>query len=295
MKKSRKLLYGVSTLWMPSPEATLFAAIKLAKEMGFPVLEIVPTQAPQGDWYSLGFDLEDVDATFYQKLAEHTTDFSCVTIHAPHIELNIASKTLAIRRESVNLYLKCVEIARLISAKVVTFHYGAPALPVTIDKEEFNFLVNCNVEFALRAAELAERYDMEMGFENLGGPTAKVERELLGEILHKVKSQRFGINLDIGHIYLADGDPFQWIQDFGAQIKEVHAHGTYRRLDRTPPFINHAPLDMGKRSDLERIFCELKNIGFFGPYVFEIFAPDIITYFKFVQHGSNFLRQIYNV
>ena len=291
--KPGQLLYGVSTLWMPSPGATLFAAIELAKEDGFPALEIVPTQAPQGDWYSLGFSPGDVDTTFYEKLAEHSASFPCVTVHSPHTELNIASRNPVIRRESVRQYLQCIEIARLIGAKVVTFHHGAPPLPVTIDKEEFDLLVAYNVEFALQAAELAEKYGLEMGFENLGGPTAKVERELLGEILHRVKNPRFGINLDIGHVHLADGDPLGWIRDFGTQIKEVHTHGTYCRLDRNPPFINHSPLEMETRSNLQEIFHKLKNIGFFGPFIFEIFAPDLLTYLKFAQQGKDLLLRVY--
>ena len=50
---------------------------------------------------------------------------------------------------------------------------------------------------------------------------------------------------------------------------------------------------METRSDLQEIFHKLKNIGFFGPFIFEIFAPDLLTYLKFAQQGKDLLLRVY--
>jgi len=284
---------GVSTCWMPSRGETLFEAIEMAKDKGFKAFEIVPEVTPRfghpHQVMSIGFYPNDVDKKFVEALTEAVADFSLVTVHSPNVDLNIASINPGIRQESTRQFLELIELAHRIGANPVTFHHGQSSPNVNIDKREFERIVKCNIEFAFQALELAERYDLQLGYENLGGSTIPVEKVLLETTLERIGNPRFGLNLDIGHLPLVGGEPKEWIAQFGPFIKEVHLHGTYYRGDRDLPLINHSPLEMEEQFDFKEIVEYLKQEGFSGPMIFEIFAKDIATYLEFSQSGKELL------
>ena len=284
---------GVSTCWMPSRGETLFEAIEMAKDKGFKAFEIVPEVTPRfghpHQVMSIGFYPGDVDKKFVEALTEAVADFSLVTVHSPNVDLNIASINPGIRQESTRQFLELIKLAHRIGANPVTFHHGQSSPNVNIDKREFERIVKCNIEFAFQALELAERYDLQLGYENLGGSTIPVEKVLLETTLERIGNPRFGLNLDIGHLPLVGGEPKEWIAQFGPFIKEVHLHGTYYRGDRDLPLINHSPLEMEEQFDFKEIVEHLKQEGFSGPMIFEIFAKDIATYLEFSQSGKELL------
>jgi len=284
---------GVSTYWMPSRGETIFEVIKLTKDKGFKVFEIVPEVAPRfgrpSQVMGVGFYPGAVDEKFVEALAEAVADFSMVTVHSPNVDLNIASINPGIRQESTRQFLELIELAHRIGANPVTFHHGQSSPNVNIDEREFERIVKYNTEFAFQALELAERYDLQLGYENLGGSTIPVEKVLLETTLERIGNPRFGLNLDIGHLPLVRGEPKEWIARFGPFIKEVHLHGTYYRGDRDLPLINHSPLEMEDYFDFKEIIGTLKQAGFTGPMIFEIYAKDIVTYLEFAQRGKEFL------
>ncbi|HAL62543.1 MAG TPA: hypothetical protein DCP08_09085 [Chloroflexi bacterium] len=287
--------FGVSTLWMPpSHGETIFEAIEMAKRAGFKAFEIVPQVVPRfgrpSQLMSMGFYPDDMDNSFFDRLAEEVADFSMVTVHSPHVDLNIASTNRGIREESIRQFLQLIEIGHKISANPVTFHHGQGLPGVYIDESEFGRILKHNVDFGIEALELGEEYDIQLGYENLGGPTAPVEKELLQAILERIGTPRFGINLDIGHLSMVDGEPKDWIVQFGSLIKEVHIHGTYWRRDRDPALITHSPLEMEDNFDFAEIMNELRGVKFSGPIIFEIHAKDIPTYLDFATRGKEMLK-----
>lgn len=284
---------GVSTCWMPSQGETIFEAIEMAKDKGFKAFEIVPEVTPRfghpHQVMSIGFYPGAVDEKFVGALAEAVADFSMVTVHSPNVDLNIASINPGIRQESTRQFLELIKLAHRIGANPVTFHHGQSSSNVNIDEREFERIIKHNTEFAFQALELAERYDLQLGYENLGGSTIPVEKVLLETTLERIGNPRFGLNLDIGHLPLVGGEPKEWITRFGPFIKEVHLHGTYYRGDRDLPLINHSPLEMEDHFDFKEILKDLKRVGFTGPMIFEIFAKDTATYLEFSQRGKEFL------
>lgn len=289
--------FGVSTLWMPPFHGeTIFEAIDAARRTDLEAFEIVPEVAPRfgrpSQLMSIGFYPDDVDEAFFHRLTEEVSGFSTVTVHSPNVDLNIASTNRGIREESVRQYLQLIEMAHMLGANPVTFHHGQGLSGVRVDEREFERIVNHNVDFAMQALELGEKYDIELGYENLGGPTAPVEKVLLQKILEQIGNPRFGINLDIGHLSLGDGEPKDWIGVFGGVIKEVHMHGTYWRRDRDPAPTTHSPLEMEDCFSFAEIMGELHRTDFSGPIIFEIHAGDIATYLDFAASGKQLLQSL---
>lgn len=287
--------FGVSTLWMDyesSDGISIFDAIKMVKRADFKAIEIVPGTLPRGkyphDHLSVGFYYDDVSDQFLGRLAEALDDFSMITVHSPHVDLNVASLNKGIRKESIRQYIQCIELANKIGAQVVTFHHGGSNSGYRPNLDD---IIEMNVNFGIRSAELAERYDLQMGYEVLGGAIADKEHEFFKRTLKGINSDRFGINLDIGHVNMVSGgSAIDWAKDFPEELKEIHLHGTYYRSDRRSEFITHSPLSMEEIIEIPQLLNCLEQSGFEGPIITEIHAPDIQSYLEVSKDALNILK-----
>ncbi|MFH0964966.1 MAG: sugar phosphate isomerase/epimerase family protein [Planctomycetota bacterium] len=283
---------GISTLFMQSSGETLFDALDLALDAGWTAIEFVPTAQSGHTGYPrtrrcVGIDLDDARPTDLDAVASALSRFPFRGLHAPQLDLNIASRNAGIARESVRQYRQCADFALRIGARWLTFHPGCPNLSEAVGDEAF--IIRKNVEFAKEIADLCEKHDLVAGYENLGGFPSLDQME---EILDKVPSRRFGLHLDVGHTWLAPPrQPLPWVRRLGKRIVAVHVHGTYHRPDRG--FENHQPLDLDDCTDLPALLSTLNSRSFAGPFIFEIIAKDIPTYLAFAARSRDILLSLH--
>ena len=279
---------GVSTHFMPNQGEGLEKSLDLVQEAGFQILEIVPADFQGNIGYpqtkiSIGLSLDELTPEKISRLTEKVSVFSYITIHGSQQDLNIASHNPGIRRESQRQYLKCVELAKELGAKLATFHPGTCNPQAIIGDEEF--VKKCNIEFGLKVCDALEKHDLISGYENLGG----MNFQMLEEIIEGINNPRFGLVLDVGHCFLVpDADHFRIVENLHHRIVEIHLHGTYHRPDRG--FETHQPLDLDDCTDLPNFFKLLGKKGFTGPIILEILAPSIKQYLEFSQQAKRLIN-----
>lgn len=285
---------GPSTLWMlkevNNGEWTIFDGIKEVKSRDFGAFEIVPGSVPRAyyprDRRSLGFEPGPENEEKLSRLKDVLAEFNKIAVHTPPNGLNISSPHEEIRNESRKLFLQYIDFGLEVGAEVITFHHGTYG---TIP--ELEPIIQSNVDFGRQALDRIGDKDLELGYEVLGGPTADREYELLSETLEGIDDERFGLNLDVGHINLVNGgDAIDWAKEFRGLIKEIHMHGTYYRSDRSPGFITHSPVSQETCVDFNALFSTLARGDFSGPVISEIHAPDLLSYLDFSLEAKNLIE-----
>ena len=119
------------------------------------------------------------------------------------------------------------------------------------------------VEYAGRAAELAEQYGMKIGFENVEAlfPSSLRDwRDLIDQIGHP----SVGIYLDVGNVaWLGLGYPEEWIRHLGTRIVQVHFKDARFRLNGATL---HTEIHQILNGDLNwpEIMVTLRSIGYEG-------------------------------
>ncbi len=252
-------------------DVTLDEAIASVSESGFDTFEIVPADFQgAGGFPFTGKNPGVRPGTFDKSEREHLKKklscFSQVTVHAPHIGVNIGSRNPGWKEESVRQYLECIEFARDIGAKIVSFHHAG---------------IGPSVEFAKTALSLAYKYELYLAFEN------GLSISGLAQTLEEINDKRFGLLLDVGHAANGRLEVGKVIDKFAGKLFEIHASGVYRGDSYFPPDgwgIDHFPLEMNDYVDYPMIMEKLKGNGYRGPIILEICyartVNDIIAYCK---------------
>jgi len=262
---------GISTHFLPAANGeAIWDAIDQVHAMGLRGFELVPNdhQGQLGHPYTIpnvGIWPRDFGPDQRERLAQALSVFDTVTIHAPHLDLNIASINHGIGEESQRQYFECIDLARDLGVQIVTFHRGHASHGFI---RELTEIEQHNIEFGLRAAELAEKYDMLMGFEVTGpGGLESQMREIVA-----IASDRFGLNLDLGHAAMTGTPPEVWAREFAGKIVEVHINGV---LKDWSGFSEHQPINRNNVIDYEAVVAQLKGQGFEGPLMCELQGFDI--------------------
>jgi len=241
-------------------DLTIDQAIIDISKSGFNTFEIIPAdfQGAGGfpfTWKNPGVWPRTFGKEKREELKHKLSCFSQVTVHAPHIGVDIGSCNPGIREESMKQYIDSIEFAHDIGSKIVTFHHGGIAE---------------SIEFGRKAVPYAHKYDLRFGYENGGIESIKE----LKTIIAQINDEKFGLLLDVGHA--CEHAP-KCIDTFRDKIVEIHASGVYRDID-------HFPLEMNEGVDYPLVIRKLKNIGYQGPIIFEICYArtinDIMAYCK---------------
>ncbi len=267
---------GLSTIEMyDKPPITLDQAIDRTLNAGFRCIELHldSWQGCLGDPYMIanpGVYPREFSARQIDTLAKKLEPFQIVTVHGTPYDINIAADNPGIREESVRQYLEAIDFANAIGASVCTFHPGRSK----------NVLIHPDVdlarhiEFAKRAAERLEKYQIVSGFENVPG---RADPQWYKYIIEQVGSPKFGMLLDFGHAVMGLGRNtetlLEYISVLGEYICEVHVHQVLHWTALGNP-IDHQPLDKGWGYDVPVIFeavGKLPNQNF--PIIFEIMGP----------------------
>jgi sugar phosphate isomerase/epimerase len=288
---------GVSTFWLPAGATTLEETITQVRAAGLDTLEIVPADYQGVMGYptvrSPGLWPRTFGREQRRRLRLLLQDFALVTVHGPHLGgLNLASINPGIRAETQRQFIECIELAVDLGVHTVTFHAGGHNWGYLEPPAE---VIERSVEFGKTAVSYAEKHDLHMGYE-VGSP-------FVTEIIDAIGSDRFGLNLDLGHAVhegLRQGRPVErsvsgdgtvvgtgrilnYIQHFTGKVVEVHVHGVYvHSLDVE----DHQPLDRNNIISFPQVVAALKGTGFAGPFVFELMANDVPTMLKFCQEGK---------
>lgn len=292
-------LIGISTHFMPSTHnETIHDAIRMVSEAGFKGFEVVPSldQAQLGypfNYPNVGFDLFEATSKQIAELKQALSVFDWVTVHAPHLDWNLASVNRHLRKLTWDYFDKCLEFALEIEAAALTYHLGGQTFGYLRDVEDVN---RYNVEYARHVSALAAGSGIPLGFEagGLGG---------LKSICDSVEG--WGINLDIGHAYMAAGSDegfFAYIEQLGDRIVEIHHNGVNRYWGG---YMEHQPPHMNNTIDFQRTYDRLAEIEYKGPIVCEIQGQDIEQVIEHCQEskemicgiwtGSRKLRKRWNV
>lgn len=185
------------------------------------------------------------------------------SIHAPFMDVNIASLQDQSRLNSIKQIKSSIDLANEIDAEAVVIHPGVTSyLPNKFFKKEVN-------EFAMKSMVKLGRYGEDLGvlttFENMPAFESMLFNDMkkLNEFL---TSHELYMTLDIGHANHA-GYPAEAM--YFDSIKHIHIHDNFGDDD------SHLPLGEGS-IDLKCIVNTLEKNNYDGIYILEVNDYDSI-------------------
>ena len=157
-----------------------------------------------------------------------------------------------------------VQLAHDLGAEYIVLHFG---YHFSLFMDE---VFRCLVETYKPVVELAEKYQLPIGIENMNKMHEDCEvaylgvtPEELGRVFDEIPSDYFGLTLDIAHASLLPGgcDPF--IDRYAQRIVSTHVSDNDLVLD------HHLPVGAGK-IDFKAVFKRLIDVGFSGTLNIEL-------------------------
>ncbi len=259
---------GISTHFLPAAQGeSLYDAVEMVSEAGFGGFELVPAdfQGVIGSPTTIrnvGLWPRTFSKADRRRLRQAFSCFNNVTIHAPHLGVNVASINPGWREESRRLYFECLELAVDLHVKTVTFHHGGQTQGFIAPQED---IVEHCTDFAREATKFARQHDLALGYEVGSFP-------IIEAAIKACRSKRFGVNVDMGHAVMGGLVPEEWVKRLPGKTVEVHINSVTKDWSG---FIEHQPLDRNNCIDYEAVFGALLDDGFTGPYIFELRGLDI--------------------
>lgn len=168
-------------------------------------------------------------------------------------------------RKGVEKYLlNYVKLAHRLEAEYLVLHFG---YHFSLFMEEvFQTLIRTYQP----VVELAERYDIPIGIENMNKVHEDCEIAYLGVTIEELSrvfqafpSKYLGLTLDVAHASLLPGGTESFIEAFPNKIVSTHISDNDLKLD------HHLPVGEGK-IDFRRVFQLLMGIGFGGTLNIEL-------------------------
>jgi sugar phosphate isomerase/epimerase len=168
-------------------------------------------------------------------------------------------------RKAVEQYLLgYVELARQLEAEYLVLHFG---YHFSLFMDE---VFRCLVQTFTPVVELAEKYDIPIGIENMNKIHEDAEIAYLGvtieelsRVFEALPTKYLGLTLDVAHASLLPGGPESFIEAFPDRIVSSHISDNDLYLDR------HLPVGEGK-IDFRKVFELLMGIGFKGTLNIEL-------------------------
>ncbi len=174
------------------------------------------------------------------------------TVHAPLIDVNLASLNRAVRRTALTQVKECLDFARQLEASVVVVHpvMSVLALPDgPWNQDDFRPASQRMQQHLARSHELCvealqELADYAKGLkiavENLVYPHERYRSpQQLAGLLDDVQRSNVGATLDVGHAWCSGHDPASFVPALGRRLFHVHLHDNHGRQDE------HLPLGTG--------------------------------------------------
>jgi len=178
--------------------------------------------------------------------------------------VNSAELEPTVRKAVEKYLLGYLELARRLEAEYLVLHFGYH-FSLFLDK-----VFQSLIETFTPVVELAEKYDIPVGIENMNKVHEDCEIVYLGvtieelsKVFQALPSKYLGLTLDVAHASLLPGGPESFIKAFSDKIVSTHISDNDLKLDR------HLPVGEGK-IDFRRILELLMGIGFKGTLNIEL-------------------------
>jgi len=178
--------------------------------------------------------------------------------------VNAAEIEPTVRKAVQQHLIDYVELAHQLEAQYVVLHFGYH-FSLFMDH-----VFDCLIKTYTPVVELAEKYKLPIGIENMNKIHEEAEIAYLGVDgrragagFNALPSKYFGLTLDIAHASLLPGGPEAFIDAFPDRIVSTHVSDNDLVLDR------HFPVGNGK-IDFKRVFRNLMKVGFKGTLNIEL-------------------------
>jgi len=284
---------GVSTHFLPAANGeSIWDAIDQVYAMGLRGFELVPDdyrhQLTEPHVPNVGVRPPDLSRDDRERMRAALSLFDTVALRAPDLDLNVASMNPGIREESQRQYLDCLDLAHELGACVVTLRrgHGSPKRVHDLTDVERH-----NIEFGLRAAEVAEQLNLEVALRGHRPSRLPGDPEVLDSQMREIlaiDSERVGLDLDIAQAALTGPPPARWAHEFGGRIAAVHLCGVFRNWQGLVP---HQPVERNNVVDYELLLGELRAQDYQGPIVGDIEGLDIEDVVSHVLAGRAILSE----
>ena len=181
----------------------------------------------------------------HQKIAEQYRKTGMAeSVHGAFIDVNPASGDPDFRKLSRQRCRESCEIASALGAGNLIFH--SSAFPFLRGAYLENWAAGC----ASFYEELAEEYPVRIYIEN----AQDLDPTPLRCLLERVRSDKIGVCLDIGHIHYSHAPVSRWFEELGDRIGYLHLS------DNLGEFDDHLPLGKGS-IDWELVNSLWKSLG----------------------------------
>jgi sugar phosphate isomerase/epimerase len=178
--------------------------------------------------------------------------------------VNSAEIEPTVRKAVEQHLLNYVELAHQLEAEYLVLHFGYHFSLFTDE------VFRCLVRTFTPVVELAEKYDIPIGIENMNKIHEDAEIVYLGvtieelsRVFQALPAKYLGLTLDVAHASLLPGGPESFIKAFPDKIISSHISDNDLYLDR------HLPVGEGK-IDFRRVLGLLMGIGFKGALNIEL-------------------------
>lgn len=199
------------------PFATLDHQLDRVRDWGFSFADVTDTGDGAVLGNHFGFSaVASLDANPHDIKRMFDARGLTITSYCAHADLLDAS---APWRYGTSEIVKAVRAAGTIGVKHVVTTEGEPVTEFGrgLDQAEAVFLIAEKLHEPLK---VAEDYGVTILLEPHGPITGTIDGT--AAILERIASPALGLNLDTGNIWLAGGDPVEYVKTFGEHIQHVH-------------------------------------------------------------------------
>ncbi len=181
-------------------------------------------------------------------------------IHAPYIDLNIASLNRDIAEASEKIIRETIEAANTLNINLVTFHFGEYSRDYPLEWKE-----KAEKEAIRRVRRLnlfAQELGVQLSVENSHKTSDYTFTGYPEEIREVIRGTGCKFTLDVGHANTF-GNPLTYFRTFKSEIVNIHVHDNNGENDE------HLLIGEGN-IDFKSLFKEIKECSYSGPLIVEL-------------------------
>ncbi|OYT56257.1 MAG: hypothetical protein B6U77_00185 [Candidatus Hecatellales archaeon ex4484_218] len=215
----------------------------------------------------------ELSSNFKEKFKHLVKDYDLeLLVHAPFINIDLASINPFQRKNSKKKIIKSVEVAKNLGASILTVH------PSHIHNLSLLMYVQRSllIKNLRKIADFADQKGVVIGLENMPKLSYQIidfpgseqsiaicsDLEEFSFIVQSVDKENFGVTFDVGHAFTV-GDPLDFLKTLKDYIVNIH-------LSDSKKFVHkHLPLGEGE-INLKPILQTLKKYRYKGPLVMEL-------------------------
>ncbi len=195
---------------------------------------------------------------------------STISVHAPHIDVNLGSLNRRMRTLSLDALLRAAQWARLLDADVLVIHPGLGVSGMTqgawhhgVDSPRGwqHRQLGLVAEAIQHCARLFP--DLTLAVENMIFPHEFFRTPLdLRLLLERIQTSNVGICLDVGHAHAAQ-QAWEWFfSQCGEAIVHIHLHDNHGNVDE------HLPVGQGT-INYSGFLSKIRQFGYRGAVTLE--------------------------